>query len=114
MGSSSDANRADNAVCEGCFLYEHRGVCPMARDAYGVQNSADAERRAERFRAAIVQEAGTRSSLAELVAGEVAQRHVPRQLSLFTSSGLGPPEAGRISTDSRKEVFHVASPRTSQ
>ena len=43
--------------CQGCFLYERRGICSTARDAYGLQNPAEAQRRAEVLHAAVLRDA---------------------------------------------------------
>jgi len=100
---------ADAAGCErGCALYERRGICPMARDAYGLQNSAEAERRAEQFRAAIAQQAQTIPSLPELV------RREARLLPASTHLGLHPAPADPLYHDSRKDALHAAIPRRSK
>jgi hypothetical protein len=107
-------------VCGGCFLYERRGVCPAARDAYGLQNSTVAERRAEQFRQAVARDAQSIVTLAELVRRDAqrhrdAQRQRPARL-LPTPSPLALPKAAaeRTTNDSRKKVIRVfasGSPR---
>jgi hypothetical protein len=96
------------AGCEGCFLYARRGVCPMARDAYGLQNSAEAERRAERFRAAVAQEARRTTSLPELVRRDV------RLMAASARLGLRPAPASALSHDSRKDAAHVLPARPAE
>jgi hypothetical protein len=93
------------AACSGCFLYERRGVCPMVLDTYGLQNSAEAQRRAEALHAAVREDAKVAVSLSELV------RHGASRPSL---AGLLLPSrpAEPIPTDSRKEATHVSAPRT--
>jgi hypothetical protein len=98
-----------NAICGGCFLYERRGVCPAARDAYGLQNSAAAERRAEQFRQAVAQDARLVVSLAELVQAE-AER--PSAASLVGPAQPLLPAAGSMPTDPRKEAVHVFAARS--
>jgi hypothetical protein len=91
-----------DATCGGCFLYERRGVCPMARDTYGFQNSAEAGRRAERFRAAVAQEARRTPSLPELV------RREARLVPASTRLALRQIPTDPLSRDSRKdEAIHV-------
>jgi hypothetical protein len=98
-------------VCGGCFLYERRGVCPAARDAYDLQNSAAAERRAEQFRQAVTQDAQRTVTLTELVRADAQRQHPARLLP--TSSLLALPKAAaeRTAHDSRKEAIHVVASR---
>ncbi len=81
----------------------------MARNAYGLQNTAEAHHRADVLRAAILQDAGTIPSLGELVRLE-ARRH---PAGLATASRLGLLAAPRADPilDSRKEIPYVAVPR---
>ena len=96
-------------ACDGCFLYERRGVCPMARNAYGFPNTAEAQRRTEALRAAILQDAGTILSLGELVRLEA--RQYPAGLAAAFRLGLLAALPADPVPDSRKEIPHVAVPR---
>jgi hypothetical protein len=93
--------------CDGCLLFERRGICPMARDAYGLQNTAEAQRRAERFRQAIAQDAGTAPSLLELVRQDAGRLPVSVWLGPCSAPVLDP-----LSHDSRKEAVHVIPARS--
>jgi hypothetical protein len=63
-----------NATCTGCFLYERRGVCPMARDAYGPE-SPESQRQAELLRVAIRSELPDGApNLIQLIQQEVQRR----------------------------------------
>jgi hypothetical protein len=93
--------------CDGCFLFERRGICPMARrDAYGLQNTAEAQRRAERFRQAIAQDAGTVPSLLELVRQDAGRLPASVRLGLCSAPIADPAE------ESEKEVVHVIPARS--
>jgi hypothetical protein len=98
-------------ACQGCFLYERRGVCPAARDAYGLQNSMAAERRAERFREAVAHDARSLVTLTELV------RHDAKQSQPGPSDDASPPLALLSAADShqrpnsRKEAVYVHAAR---
>jgi hypothetical protein len=94
------------AGCDDCFLYERRGTCPMARDAYGLQNTAEAQRRAERFRQAITQDAGTVPSLPELVRQDAGRLPASVRLGLCSAPVADPPK------ESEKEVVHVEPARS--
>src|SRR5258708_31597481 len=74
--------------CGGCFLYERRGVCHMARDAYGLQNSPETGQ-VERIRKAIIEEAETVLSLPELVRLDT-QRAISARSDRRTSRGSVP------------------------
>jgi hypothetical protein len=92
------------AGCEGCFLYERRGICPMVRDAYGLQNPAEAQRRAEVLHDAIVLDAEAVPSLSELVRLEGRQYPV----GLAAASRLGLVAAtDPFSHESQKEASHA-------
>jgi hypothetical protein len=101
-----------DAICGGCYLYEHRGVCPAARDAYGLHNSAEAERRVERFRIAITQDAQGTVGLRELVRLDAERQCVGTTLGAPQRLALLSPAASSIPHGSRKEKDHVAVPRT--
>jgi hypothetical protein len=101
-------------VCGGCFLYERRGVCPAARDAYGLQNSAAAERRAEQFRQDIAQEAQAVVTLAELMRRDAERQRTPRSLPMPSPLGLPKPNAERVPTNSRKEAVRVPVSRSTR
>lgn len=94
----------DGHECSGCFLYERRGVCPMARNAYGLEGP-EAQRRFEALRAAIVHDSKTAVSLSELMRLGAGP---PPQAGLLLSSRPAEP----IPTDSRKEATHVSIPRS--
>jgi len=99
---------AREQACDGCFVYERSGgVCPMARHAYGLESPAEARRRAEVLRAAVVQDSKTAVSLSELV--RLGASH-PRLAGLLLPSPIAEP----IPTDSRKEAIRVAAPHTIQ
>ena len=99
-------------VCGGCFLYERRGVCPAARDALDLQNSAAVERRAERFRQAVAQDAQTVITLAELVRLDAARQHPASLPSVPSPLGLPKEGTERIPSDSRKEALYVIPARS--
>ncbi len=96
--------------CSMCLLFEARGVCPMARDAYGLETPALAQRRAEALRAGIAQDAPAHS-LPELMRRD-AQRQRPGVLLSPAPLALPAASAAPLSTDSRKEAVHAATPRT--
>lgn|ERR1700722_10489082 len=112
MSPRSEFPFGDNAddVCGGCHLYERRGVCPAARDAYGLQNSPEAQRRAAAFRAALAVEARSNPSLAALIKAE------PRALPAATRLGLArPPYADPFVPKAKsKELIDVVSPRSAK
>lgn len=98
-----------------CFLYERTGgVCPTARDAYGLHNSAEAERRAERFRVAITQDAQSTVGLNELIALDAARQSVGSELVASRRLALLSPGAPSVSQDSRREKVHASISRTAQ
>lgn len=94
--------------CSGCFLYESRGVCAVARDIYGIEDPADVER----LRAAVHAEIVEAVSLVDLVRQEVGRGPAPRLLSSAPLAALPPVASQSISTDSKKEACygHVARP----
>lgn len=97
-------------VCGGCFLYERRGVCPTARDAYGLMNSPEAERRAEQFRQALAQDARTVVTLPELIQADAAQTSVGAVLG---GSALALPAACKPQAqDHRKEASYAVPARS--
>jgi hypothetical protein len=99
-------------VCGSCFLYERRGVCPAAHDAYGLQNSAEAERRAELFRQAVAQEARRAVTLTELVRAAAQEQCLGAPLSGSSRPALpAAPEADAIPNGSRKEAINVFAAR---
>lgn len=102
-----------DVICGGCYLYERRGVCPTARDAYGLHNSAEAERRAERFRVAITQDAQGTVGLSELITLDTERLGVGSDLAASQRLALLNPDAPSVSDDSRREKVHVATSRTS-
>jgi hypothetical protein len=95
--------------CSNCFLFETRGVCPMARQAYGLETPAEVQRRAEALRAAIAHDAPAAPGLADLVRLE-AQQH-QQELQVSSPRLLPAPPVQAIPHDSRKEVVHVVAPR---
>jgi hypothetical protein len=88
--------------CTTCFLYETRGVCPMARDAYGLETPAEIQRRAEVLRLAIAQDAHAARGLFDLLLRE-GQRQRPAALPASSPLALPSAPTGPVSTDSRKE-----------
>lgn len=101
------------AVCGGCFLYEHRGVCPMARDAYGLQNPAELERRAEALRVALAQDAHDRSSLCQFVQIDASKTAPPKPLPAAPSHLLlVAATTPAASTADSKEPVYAAFART--
>ncbi len=96
-------------ACGGCFLFERRGVCPMAQDAYGLQNTAEAHHRADVLHTAVLRDAGTVPSLGELVRLEAHQ--YPAGLAAACRLGLLAALPADPVPDSRKEIPHVAVPR---
>ncbi len=99
--------------CEGCFLYERRGVCPVAREAYGLETPAEVQWRAEALHAAVLQDAGTVPGLRELMRLD-AQRPRPVGLLVPPSRLVLPSTAAeRMPNDSQKEAIpHAHAPRT--
>jgi hypothetical protein len=65
----------DPHVCGGCFFFETtRGVCPTARDAYGLETPAVIQQRAEALRAAITEDAHAARSLFDLIQKDAQER----------------------------------------
>jgi hypothetical protein len=94
-------------ACHGCFLYERRGVCPIARDAYGPDVAAESEQQAEELRAAVRQDATTVVGLSELVRRDAQHHRSPRVLPAASPAELPPAPDQTVSTDSRKEAVYV-------
>ena len=91
--------------CGGCFLYEQTGgICPMARDAYGLENP-EAQRRAEVLHTAVVQDARAAVSLSELVRLGAGRT---RLAGLLRPS----PTANPLPEESEKERVHVEPARS--
>lgn len=90
------------AACHGCFLHQQRGVCPMAREAHGIQNTAAEQRKADELYAAIRQDAETVRSLPELI-------HDGMQVVSPTPAQIALPKRSKTRVmphDSRKERIH--------
>jgi hypothetical protein len=105
-----------NHPCEGCFLQEQRSgrVCPTARDAYGLPDVTEAQRRAAALHAAILADAQNIPAFAELVRLDAMSPAValPASISLGL---LAPPSLVPLYHDARKEIVHaVLPPRTSR
>lgn len=96
-------------ACHGCFLHERRGVCPMAREAYGLQNTAAEQQKADELYAAIRQDAEVVPSLSELIHedGMRVLQPAPSQVLLPSRS-----KTRVMPHDSGKEASHVAAPST--
>lgn len=99
-------------LCENCVLQEARGgrICPAARDAYGLPDVIEAQRRADALHAAIVEDAQHIPAFAELVRFDAMSPAVVLPASI--SLGLLPaPSLVSLFSDSRKEaVVRVAIP----
>jgi hypothetical protein len=99
-------------ICGDCFLYERRGVCPAAHAAYGLQNSAEAERRAEQFRQAVTQEAQATFTLAELVRIETERQILGAPLpGAFKPALPAAPTSEAKADGARKEASRVFAAR---
>lgn len=96
--------------CNTCFLYERRGVCPMARDAYGLETPAEVQRRAELLRAAVHQDAQAITTLAERIHGDARRQELAVRLPLLLPAPLSSPTPRA----SRKEQIHAVPPRTAR
>jgi hypothetical protein len=92
-------------VCGGCFLYETRGVCPAARDIYGLHNSAEAERRAERFRQAITEDAAHAVGLYELVRLDAERQSAAPDLAAAERLALLRPVAASADPTRKERVY---------
>lgn len=105
-----------NHPCQGCFLQEQRSgrTCPTARDAYGLPDVTEAQRRADVLHAAILEDAQHIPAFAELVRLDAMNPAValPASISLGL---LAAPLSDHLYHDARKEVVHaVLPPRTSR
>jgi hypothetical protein len=100
--------------CTDCFLFETRGVCLLAQEAYGLETLAEVQQRAEALRLAIVMEASTVPSFRELVRLDAERQR--SALLLPTPAPLVLPEATaeRIPNDSGKEPIRVLASRTTR
>ena len=100
-----------NFVCQGCFLQEQRSgrVCPTARDAYGLPDVIEAQRRADVLHAAIVADAQAVPAFADLLRLDAMSPAValPASISLGL---LAAPSLAPVFPDSRKEVILAALP----
>lgn len=96
--------------CEGCFLYERSGgVCPPARETYGVEDAAAAER----LRAAVRQDAESAESLAVLAGSDAERGAAVGALSPSELLGLpAAPAADSVANHTRKEMHHVVVSRS--
>ncbi|MFZ1154803.1 MAG: hypothetical protein WAN93_07865 [Solirubrobacteraceae bacterium] len=93
--------------CTTCFLYERRGVCPMAHDAYGLETPAEVQRRAELLRAAVVQDAQTVTTLTDRIHGDAARQEDRSKLTAPLPLSLPVPVPDPTPHASRKEQIHA-------
>jgi hypothetical protein len=94
------------AACAGCFLLEQTGGrCPMAQDASDLDR-AEARRRAELLRVAVLAGVPDAPALIELVRREAQQGG-----QAVAQRALPPAPTQSIPDDSRKEAIHVPASR---
>ena len=101
----------DPHPCTACYLFETRGVCPMARDAYGLETPALVQQRVEALRAGLAQDAPTVLSLSELMRSDAQRQRlaaVPSSSPLVLPAAPAEPQ----SNDSRKEAIYAVPPHT--
>jgi hypothetical protein len=110
MSSRPGGTRAEaDEACPGCFLFERRGVCPMARPGYDWQHAAVAYRQAEELRRAVLEDSEIApTGLIELVRREAADAVVARQMAQRALPGA----SLNTETDPRKEYVNVYAARS--
>lgn len=100
--------------CSGCFLYERRGACPVARPGFDWQQAAVAYRQAEQLRRAVLEDAEVApAGLAELVRRDasVDQSSVTPRTTRQAALPAGLPPAN-LNPNPKKEDHHADAARS--